>query len=110
MLAARLLVEQLTPRSAAEINQKSKIIKNENIYNKLYQDSKIYTEKKVNRTINHLKKESEDLTFNPKVNNTQNETRDDFLKTIEKVIFFLSSMILGKKKSSHRLFFKIILK
>ncbi len=68
-----------------KINKKSQIIKNENIYNKLYQDSKIYSEKKVNRTINHLKKESEDLTFNPKLNVTHNDTRDEFLKTIEKV-------------------------
>jgi hypothetical protein len=69
-----------------KVNRNRKIKRTKNIYDKLYCDSKVYTDKKVNQTMNHFIKESEDITFIPKVNSKfDDDSRDDFLKTIEKV-------------------------
>jgi hypothetical protein len=70
-----------------KINRYRSRKRSDNVYNKLYSDSKIYTDKKVNYTINHFKKESEDITFTPQINNKFNDSRDDFFKTIQKVNF-----------------------
>jgi hypothetical protein len=65
---------------------KSKI-KQENVHDKLYNDSKIYSDKKQENTIRQFVKECQDYTFSPKINRQRSYSKDSYLKKLENVRF-----------------------
>jgi hypothetical protein len=63
---------------------KSKI-RQDNIHDKLYNDSKIYSGKRHENTIKQFVKESQDLTFSPRLNRVRSSSKDSQLKRLEDV-------------------------